>query len=260
MRDDSAFNLSAHAMIAFSREEKKLAVGLASIPFDANFGIYCENFLSSYYPTILGIFVPFYSIAYGNLLSRMLATPSQGLVSGILGPNRLSTYYLDKATLTAFWELNSIYDVLEALRFSPRRPVVVGHGANGLLAKALPFLNDPWRVSFEGPVLEDSPIATLAQDKTNRTRRPTIVNYYTNGSIYAVVDRAAFVNTQIIRSPLSAVIPPGPFETFCVVAAACAEDTRFDALCDDVLGGSDGFLKIWMSFDRERASRDITNS
>jgi hypothetical protein len=203
LSDDPAFNLSSPAILAFSSEEKKLAVGLVSIPFDANFGICYEDFLTSYYPTILSVFIPFYSIAYRNLLSRMLETTSQELISGILGPNRLSTYYLDRAILTALSELDSIYDVLEALRFSPRRPVVVGHGANGLLAKAMAFLNDPWRVSFEGPVLEDSPIAALARDRKHRIRPPAIVNFYTNGSIYALVDDAAFVNTKIVRSDLS---------------------------------------------------------
>jgi hypothetical protein len=212
--------------------------------------MYCENFLSSYYPEILGIFVPFYSIAYSNLLSGVLTTTSQILISGILGPNRLSTYYLDEAIITSRWELNTAYDVFEALRLSTGRPVVVGHGANGLLAKALPFSYNPWRVSFESPVLEDSPIEALARDQNMQTSPPTIINFYTEGSIYALMDSSAVVNNRIGRSDLSPMIPPNPFETFCIVAAACAEDERFDEFCNDVLGG--GFGAVWKGLDRER--------
>jgi hypothetical protein len=253
MQSDPEINFSTKSILSFNRKEGKLAVGLPSIPFDANISIYLENFFSSYYPDILGIFVPFYSIAYKNLLSRMLATTSQALISGILGPNRLSTSYLDQATITARMELNAAYDIFEALRLSPHRPVVVGHGANGLLAKALPFSSDPWRVSFEGPVLEDSPIATLAQDPKVESQPPTIINFYTNGSIYALADDAAIGNNRIPRSHLSAAVPPGPFETFCIVAAACAEDKRYDILCNDVFRQGK-FLELWKKLRRDRVT------
>jgi hypothetical protein len=243
-------NFSSESILAYNREEGKLAVGLTSIPFDANFAIYCENFLSSYYPDILTVFVPFYSIAYSNLLSSMLTTTSQILISGILGPNRVSTYYLDKAIITSRWELNTAYDVFEALRLSTGRPVVVGHGANGLLAKALPFSYNPWRVSFESPVLEDSPIEALAREQNIQTAPPTIINFYTNGSIYALIDDLAVVNNRITRSDLSPMIPPNPFETFCVVAASCAQDDRFDQLCNDVLDG--GYETMWKRLGRAR--------
>jgi hypothetical protein len=243
-------NFSSESILAYNREEGKLAVGLTSIPFDANFAIYCENFLSSYYPEVLGIFVPFYSIAYANLLSTMLTATSQVLISGILGPNRLSSYYLDEAIITARWELEIVTDVFEALRLSAGRPVVVGHGANGLLAKALPFSYSPWRVSFESPVLEDSPIEALAREQDTQTSTPAIINYYTDGSIYALVDAQAVINNRISRSDSSPVIPPNPFETFCIVAAACAQDDRFDQFCNDVLDGE--FNTVWNVLDRGR--------
>jgi hypothetical protein len=241
-------NFSSESILAYDRIGGRLAVGLTAIPFDVNFALYCENFLSSYYPQLLTIFVPFYSVAYANLLSGMLTATSQSLISGILGPNRLSTYYLDEAIITARWELETAYDVFEALRMATGRPVLVGHGANGLLAKALPFSYNTWRVSFESPVLEDSPIEALA--KEGRVVTPTIINYYTNGSIYALVDDAAAMNNRIVRADTSSIIPPNPFETFCVLAAACAKDDRYDQLCNDVLDG--GFETVWKRLGRER--------
>jgi hypothetical protein len=247
---DDEIPFSSEAILAYNREEGKLALGLTSIPFDANFAIYCENFLSSYYPEVLVIIVPFFSLAYSNILSSMLTTTSQVLVSGILGPNRLSTYYLDEAIITSRWELNTAYSVFEALRLSTGRPVVVGHGANGLLAKALPFTYNPWRVSFESPVLKGSPIESLAREQALQSVSPTIINFYTEGSIYALMDNSAVINNRISSSDSSPIIPPNPFETFCMVAAACAQDDRFDQLCNDVLDG--GFENVWNGVGRER--------
>jgi hypothetical protein len=99
-------------------------------------------------------------------------------------------------------------------------------------------------------VLEDSPIEALAREQALQTVPPTIINFYTEGSIYALVDNAAVVNNRISRSDSSPVIPPNPFETFCVVAAACGEDDRFDQLCNDVLDG--GFENVWNGIGRGR--------
>jgi hypothetical protein len=59
-------------------------------------------------------------------------------------------------------EMNVMQNLLKVLRSSVEMPVVVGHGANGLLVKAVSFSSDAWKFSFEGPKLKDSPMATLS--------------------------------------------------------------------------------------------------
>jgi hypothetical protein len=76
------------------------------------------------------VIIPFYSIAYHNFMAETLNVIAQGFISGILGPNRLSTGHLDNATLHAGLELGMAWDVLDAFHLSSERPVLVGHGAN----------------------------------------------------------------------------------------------------------------------------------
>jgi hypothetical protein len=248
MQDNEFVPFHSQSIIAFDQQEKIIAVALPAIPFDKNFGVYCENFLATYYHAVIGSFVPLYETAYDRFLSTILTGASQTIISAILGPNRLSTHYLDRAHLTADLELRTAYELLEALNLSADRPVVVGHGANGLLAKALPFSEDPWRVSFEGPMLDDSPMVALAHDNPDTSR---IINFYTVGSFYALSDAEALINNKIPSHGANHLIPEGPFETFCFVAAACGSDIRFDRLCNDVLG-EEQFAQIWNIVGRAR--------
>jgi hypothetical protein len=252
MRDDQELGFDSKSILAFDSVHGKLAIGMPSIGFDRNFGVYCENFLTSYYHTFIRTIVPFYSIAYSSFLSDMLTTTGQALVSGILGPNQLSVSSLDYANVVAGREFELASGLLDALHLSVDRPVVVGHGANGLLAKALTFSRDPWKVSFEAPRLANSPMAALAADHAIEDLS-RILNFYGVGSIYAEFDEMALVNNRIPQHGLSGLIPPNPFETFCFTVAACGTDERFDVLCNDVLG-EEQFASIWTDLTRWRAT------
>jgi hypothetical protein len=134
--------------------------------------------------------------------------------------------------------------------------LVVGHGANGLLDKAVPFTSDPWRFSFEGPRLKDSPMATLVDAEEDARSR--IVNVYSENSFVATEDTIALINSRIpeFRTGILGRVPPSSFQTFCFVAVACGTDDRFDALCVDVLGNKT-YLDLWHELGRERV--DVAN-
>jgi hypothetical protein len=251
IQEDPEVAFPSKSTLAFDSVQGKLALGMPSIGFDRNFGLYCENFLTSYYHELIQTIVPFYSIASSSFLSGMLTTTGEELVSGILGPNQVSVSALNLANLTAGLELGFASDILNALHLSVNRPVIVGHGGNGLLAKALGFSYDPWRVSFEAPSLADSPMAALAGTNKNNSKLSRIVNFHGVDSIYAQSDDMALVNYRIPRYGLSRLIPPNAFETFCFAAAACGMDDRFDSLCNDVLG-EERFLSIWTDLTRWR--------
>jgi hypothetical protein len=241
---------NSQGLLARDASDNKYAIALKSIPFDRNFAIYIENFIVDYYHVALDEVVPFYSLAYENFLGDALSAISQSLISGILGPNRLSVYHLDRAEATINLEMRTMHEVLEVLRESSGRPVVVGHGANGLLAKAVTFSYDPWRISFESPKLKDSPMATLAHS-SHESATSRIVNMYTEDSFYAAYDDAALMNNRVPPYGITKVIPPDPFDTFCFAAVACGEDDRFDALCKDVLGEKE-FKDLWDTLGRPR--------
>jgi hypothetical protein len=251
IQDDPDVAFPSKSIIAFDSVDGKRALGMPSIGYDRNFGLYWENFLTSYYHILIRTIVPIYSIAYSSFLSGMLTTTGEVLVSAILGPNQVSVSSLNLANLTAGVELELASDVLNALHLSVNRPVVVGHGGNGLLVKALAFSYDPWRISFEAPSLADSPMAALAGTNEVDSRLSRILNFHGVDSIYAQSDDMALMNHRIPKYGLSNLIPPNPFETFCFTAAACGMDDRFDTLCNDVLG-EERFSSIWTDLRRWR--------
>jgi hypothetical protein len=242
---------SVDSVISMDLNHQTLAVGLKSIPRTHEFGIELENVLMKYYLMICAL-APWFEEAYNAFLKSILSPISQTLISGILGPNRLSVSYLRQANRNANLEMKTIYEILEVQRLSVNRPVVVGHGANGLLAKAVPFSYGPWRFSFEAPKLEDSAIQTLlGEDESDRSR---IVNFVSEGSLIADADGEAFTNNRIPGYGLPLGIPPTPFQTFCFVTAACGNDTRFDRICSDVMGDRKEYDKIWEKLGRERTT------
>jgi hypothetical protein len=243
--------LSVRSVIVMDLAARKLAVGLKAIPRTHEAGIFPENILIEYYLQVWGI-APLFAQAYRFFLKSILSTMSQVLLSGILGPNRLSANYLDLANVTTNLELKTVYEILEVSRISVERPLVVGHGANGLLAKAVKLAYDPWQVSFEGAKLEDCQMAALAGRGVNDSDQSRIVNFYRDDSLTAKEDGEALMNNRFPQydGPLPG-IPPNPFQTFCFAAAACATDDRFDKLCFGVLGKED-YLKIWDQIGRPR--------
>jgi hypothetical protein len=239
-------------VLAFDPHENKFAVAMPAMQdFRHDFGIFCENFLTGYYRTGIAQFVPFYSLVYSAFLGDVMTTLADILLSAILGPNRMSAYHLSIAQVVAGRELEIAWEVLEALGLSAERPVIVGHGANGLLAKALNISSDPWRISFEAPNLEGTPVAALANHASDEANRSRIFNFYGDGSFYSLFDESALVNNRIPDYGMSAWVPRNPFQTFCFSVAACASDDRFDAICNDILG-KDRFAEIWKGLGRPR--------
>jgi hypothetical protein len=254
MRADERLSFASHVVLAYDPGQKRLAVAMPALSFASDFGVFCENFLTSYYNTLIDMIIPLYSVAYSNFLSDALIRTSQTMISGILGPNRLSVHHLDIAQLQAGLDLQIAWEVLEALGLSADRPLLVGHGANGLLAKAINISYDPWKISLEGPKLEDTPIAALTDKGAGTLERSRIFNFHTAGSFYSLDDERSLINTHFPKYGLLGAVPPGPFDTFCFAVAVCATDDRFDALCSDVIGKK-RFGDIWTMLGRLRIAQ-----
>jgi hypothetical protein len=170
---------------------------------------------------------------------------------------------LTNATVSVRQELDVVSEVIEALGLSADRPVIVGHGANGLIMKALKFEHgaNPWRVAFESPMLQDSPMATLADLGEIDSTLPRIVNFYSDGSFYALLDDAALVNNKIPSySSRSEIIPPHSFETFCFTVAACGNDPVLDRLCERVFSSPAEFGQLCTKVGRPRLRSTVNET
>jgi hypothetical protein len=251
MRNTSV-GYNSTVVLAFDPEENKLAVAMPAMQeFQHRFGLVCENFLTEYYQTAIGAIVPLYSVVYSTFLGDVLTTLAGSLLSGILGPNRLSVYHFNIAQLVAARELEIAWEVLKALGLSAERPVIVGNGADALLVKALKISSDPWRIALEAPNLEDTPLAAVANHTSDDTNRSRIFNFYGEGSLYNRFDGSALVNNRIPDYGLTRWVPRNPYQTFCFSVAACTYDNRFDTICNDILG-KDRFAEIWKGLGRPR--------
>jgi uncharacterized membrane protein HdeD (DUF308 family) len=241
LEDDDDFRFNTSSLIAFSRADRRLLVSPASIPFVDSYGIYLENQLATYYSGIIDECVPLYGLASKFFLSNLLPGPSQALSTGILGPNRLGVQWFSNATLSVKQELEIISEIMGAIGLTAERPVLVGHGATGLIAKALQFEDrtEPWRVAFESSVLHDSPMATISGAGENDRTVRTIINFIGDGSLYAQPDQAALGNFQLLVYPkasklipgLKELVPPHSLRTFCLIQAACGSDSMLDDMC-----------------------------
>jgi hypothetical protein len=244
------------AVVAFDTSDGKFAVAMPAMSdFRHDFGLFCENLLTSYDENIMhALGVPFYPLAYGFVLGDLLPFLGRQVIAVLLGP-RLSEFHLHVAETISGTELEIASAMLKAHGLSPERPVIIGHGANGLLAKAVKISSDPWRVSFEGPKVGGTEMAANANLTKYEAKRGRIVNYHSEPSFYALVDECAFVNDEIPYYGLPKWLPPNPFETFCFTVAACWSDDRFDDLCKDVFHNSTKpliFSDIWRTLGRER--------
>jgi hypothetical protein len=267
LEDDEDFRFDTSALIAFSRADQRLLLSPASIPFVDSYGIYLENQLWTYYSGFVGECVPLYGIVSKFFLSNLLPVPSQALSTGIMGPNRLSVQWLYNATLSVKQELELISEIMDALGLTADRPVFVGHGAGGLIVKALQFEDgtEPWRVAFESSGLHDSPMATISGASESERPARTIINFIGAGSIYAGVDEAALGNFKILVYPeaselipsLKELVPPHPLSTFCLIQAACGSDSVLDDMCDRAFPDAfaEGMCKVYAR-PRTRAVAD----
>jgi hypothetical protein len=241
LEDDPDFGFYTTAVIAFDRTNGRLLLAPPAIPFTDNYGIYLEDSMANYYEAFIGEAVPLYGIASSLFLQNLLPGITEGLTTGILGPNRLIEHWLNNATLSVKQELEVVTDIISALGLSAARPSFVGHGANGLIVKAINLHTDtePWRVAFESARLKDSPMETLS-GTTMSDSTSSIINFYGEGSLFAYDEPAALTNHRLpIYPPASQLIPalhefvpPDPFRTFCHIEAACGTDPVLDDMCD----------------------------
>jgi hypothetical protein len=197
---------------------------------------------------VFGALVPLYGPAYNFFLSNICRSGSEFMLSVILGPSRQTAYGLRDAKVSANQALSLTYSIMTGWRMAAQkeRPTIVGHGANGALAKAIGFDYDPWRLAIEAPMFQDSPLVAMS-DYSKMAIDPAktrVVNLFTTGSLYSHSDEAASSNLEMPSHGIFPARPPDAWETLCFFAAACDPDDRFHTLCGEVLGDEAKFYAV----------------
>jgi hypothetical protein len=247
LEDNPNFGFNTTAFIGIDTAGERIIVAPPALSFTETNGINLENLLPTFYGAFLEDCVPFYGIASEIFMSSLLAGPAEAFTTGILGPNRVTIQSLINATLSVKQELEVASEIMDALGLLVDRPVFVGHGGTGLIAKALQFLEgiNLWRVAFESPALPGSPMATLSGASENDNSSDRIFNYFGDGSLFANYDDGAWGTFKIpvfpaARRPIPRpreLIPVHVLRSFCQVQAACGDDSRLDDMCERAFPG-----------------------
>jgi hypothetical protein len=247
-------NPALKAYAAFDGNTNQLAMAMAPLQATADYAVRLETSIAYWYQMVFGALVPLYGPAYSFFLSSVCRSGSELMMRTILGPSRQSVFGLRSARLSANTALSLTYTVLKGWRMTAKenRPTMVGHGANGILMKAVALDHDPRRVALESPKFDDSPLIPIS-DYAKTDQAPAIsrvVNFFTAGGIYAHSDASASQNLETPSYGINPLRPPDAWDTLCFFAAACDPDDRFHTLCGEVLGDDDDFYNLHILLGR----------
>ena len=211
-------------------------------------GMLVENVIAYWFRVVMQALIPLLKIVDDFFLSRFLTDLTEGLVTAVLGSNRLS------AALAVEWELAlatdnlwvQVYAFKEALGAAenetevddidaeiPIQPVIV-HGAGGLIAKGLALAFGRVGVAFESPQIERSPTAGFFGERPE-AHQHNIINIFSGSTLLAMQEVKAKTNV-VLPTWQKLWAPATEAETFCLTAAGCATDDRYDDLCDRLVG------------------------
>jgi hypothetical protein len=124
--------------------------------------------------------------------------------------------------------------LIEELKLTGQNtPVFVGHMVGGLLAKTMAMNFGAYAVAFESPKYKDTVLSWDAKETEGSDAR--IINVESDDSIFAMTEDVVASNMKIPTTQ-SFFKPANPYETFCLIAAACTTDDYYDTICDATIG------------------------
>jgi hypothetical protein len=180
-------------------------------------GFLLENLCNEWYNKIITMFVPCFQAMFDVFLSGF-CRGCQAMLGAFVGLGGTS-FNTWNETLT-----------LIGLLVNVSQPVFVGHGAGGLMAKALATQFDRMGVAFEAPNL----VTSVLDQRVGRgsDRKTVLVNVDSADSLFALAEDGATENLRVPTLGRSWFGGSNPYEMFSRLAAARVSDDTFDHLCD----------------------------
>jgi hypothetical protein len=175
----------------------------------------------------------------------------QGTAIGFLGPRRLSFRFLSDAIQVADAIVTSVRNDRWAQTYlenaTGQREImlsgIAGHGAYGLLAKAISGHYNTRGYSFNSLQFANSPLSVFrAWETPNESLEGAIEHFRSDLTFQVFTDDTRQMSDWHIlpfdKNGISAFFrTPKTAETFCWVAAGCAITDQYDKLCDSLLNG-----------------------
>lgn len=149
---------------------------------------------------------------------------------------------------------NNLYTVYDKVHFENATMIYVGHSIGGLIAKAISSKRNVPSVSFESFEYYHSLFhITINSDSSVgfSSEKLKILNVFSPSQIFSEIEKTSMMN--IILPKWKEIYQfTNAYETFCMVAAGCANDARYDQFCNSVIGKKN-FLKLFGLWNRTRS-------
>jgi hypothetical protein len=192
-----------------------------------------DKVLAYWYSVGMGLIVPFFEVVNNLFLSGVLCLMASYVYGIFLG--------------LSFQGASLDPSCISGLEGYPRI-VVTGHSSGGLYAKDTVSGLGCYGVAFESPQMFGSTLQLFSDYYDDSSRR--ISNVYSAGSLFSMMEHGTIQNLYL-PSYQSHIKPANPYETFCLIAAGCVIDDRYDHLCSSAIGEK-VYLDYFKKWDRRR--------
>jgi hypothetical protein len=209
-------------------------------------GVLVENVIDYWLRKTPWSVIPFFGLVDDAVLAGFLTRLSRVIPAAVFSGNRLSSAFasdyltLVGASLTAFDEM-----------------LILGHDAEGLIAKGLGLLNSQTTSAWETPMMGRSPVDAMFSGSSFPERAYSVSNYFSGTTLISMPDMLAKLNLEM--PPFQKIwSPASPYETFCLLVAGCTTDNRFDQICDKVVG-EERFKEHFRAWGRRRFDDEVAS-
>jgi hypothetical protein len=207
-----------------------------------------ENVALVWFHWIIETIVPFYRAVYAGLLEPLMGGLGQTMVQLVFGPNRMPLRFGQEVQGLAW--VGSVAALVREkfLGFSPT-PLISGHSHTALVTRAVAMLKGDYGVTFEGSQYHLSPLEGFFGPPETDAEY-FIVNEASGSSVFAMDDTLAKWNYRLPDWQEWSK-PATPYDTFCLLAAGCVLDNRYDAICNATVG-FERYVEFFGSWNRNR--------
>jgi hypothetical protein len=234
------------------RTGMSMVLAVQSAERKTEIGLLVENVAAHWFRLAMKATIPMLTLVEKIFLSDFLTDLTEGLMTAALGPVRLSSDW------AVIW---NIAGAVESLWFDlyareadetneQHAPALAfGHGAAGLVSKAIAREHGWVGVAAEAPEFDRSPLSGFFGQRPE-SYEESIFNIYSGTTLLAMAEARAKLNI-VLPSWQELWAPATQEQTFCLLAAGCAEDDRYDSLCAKLVGTS-RFRDYFESWGRPR--------
>ena len=234
---------------AFSKNNSASVLAYGSMTEKVHLSVMLESVLGYWFSKGVSAIVPFYSVTYSLFLQKILDPVAVFLGDLSLGMQSLSANMQNDVTeMVKQWESASTV------------PVFTGHMPGGLAAKYASALSmemdsPAYSVAFEAPTLSTSKMAQQTLGLSGNKGSYYMYNLYSDTSLFSFAETNLTANVKMPTSQ-SIFKTANVYETFCLLAAACAETDRYDRFCVHTVG-REKYEKYFEGWSRTRDPIDI---